>query len=217
MKVVNLGEHNSVLNNFIAEMRDIRIQKDSLRFRNNLERVGEIFAYEISKVLDYSEKKVTTPLGIAEVSTCDSQIVLATILRAGVPLHQGMLNFFDKAGSAFLAVFRKYGKGDWFDMHVDYCTTTAIEGRQLILADTMIASGASVEVVIRKLREEGGEPAHIHIATPIASHYAVDYLGQRLGDEVTLWVGAIDEELTGHSYIVPGLGDAGDLAYGDKL
>ena len=208
MKVVNLGEHNSVLNNFIAEMRDIRIQKDSLRFRNNLERVGEIFAYEISKVLDYSEKKVTTPLGIAE---------LATILRAGVPLHQGMLNFFDKAGSAFLAVFRKYGKGDWFDMHVDYCTTTAIEGRQLILADTMIASGASVEVVIRKLREDGGEPAHIHIATPIASHYAVDYLGQRLGDEVTLWVGAIDEELTGHSYIVPGLGDAGDLAYGDKL
>lgn len=217
MKLVNLGEHNSVLNNFIAEMRDIQIQKDSLRFRTNLERVGEIFAYEVSKVLDYSTKKVTTPLGIAEVSTCDSEVVLATILRAGLPLHQGMLNFFDKAGSAFLAAFRKYGKGDWFEMRVEYCTTTALQGRQLILADTMIASGASVQMAIQKLREEGGDPAHIHLVTPIASRYAVDYLGQRLGDEVTLWVAAIDEELTGHSYIVPGLGDAGDLAYGDKM
>ena len=120
MKVVNIGEHNSVLNNFVAELRDARIQKDALRFRRNLERVGEIFAYEISKVLDYSVKKVTTPLGIAEVSTCDSQLVLATILRAGLPLHQGMLNYFDKAGTAFIAAFRKHGKGDWFKVYAKY-------------------------------------------------------------------------------------------------
>jgi len=217
MKVVNLGEHNSVLNNFLAEMRDARIQKDSLRFRTNLERVGEVFAYEISKVLDYSVKKVTTPLGIAEVPTIDTQLVLATILRAGLPLHQGLFNFFDHAGTAFLAAFRKYGKGDWFEIRADYCTTPSLEGKTLILADTMLATGASIQVAIQKLKEEGGEPAHIHLVCPIASHYAVDFLGQRLGSDVTLWVAAIDEELTSHSYIVPGLGDAGDLAFGDKL
>lgn len=206
-----------MLNNFVAELRDSRIQKDSLRFRRNLERVGEIFAYEISKELDYSVKKVTTPLGIAEVPTCDTPLVLATILRAGLPIHQGMLNYFDQAGTAFIAAFRKHGKGDWFKIHADYCTTTAIEGKTLLLSDTMIASGASIEVAIQKLKEEGGEPAHIHLVCPIASRYGVDYLGQRLGNEVTLWVAAIDEELTSHNFVIPGIGDAGDLAYGEKL
>lgn len=217
MKIVNIGEQNSVLNNFIAELRDARIQKDSFRFRKNLERVGEVFAYEISKVLDYSVKKVTTPLGIAEVPTCDSELVLATVLRAGLPLHQGMLNYFDKAGTAFIAAFRKHGKGDWFKVYADYCTTTALEGKVLILSDAMIASGSSIEVAIQKLKDEGGEPAHIHLACPIASRYAVDYLGQRLGSEITLWVAAIDEELTSHNFIIPGIGDAGDLAFGEKL
>ena len=234
MKVVNLGENPSVLNNFIAEMRDATIQKDSLRFRINLERVGEIFAYEISKVLSFSEKDVITPLGTARVATTDTPLVISTILRAGLPLQKGIFNFFDHAETAFLAAFRKYGAGDWFEIRADYCTTPSLEGKTLVLADTMLATGSSIEVAIDKLRqeggepiaihlvcdklkEEGGEPIAIHLVCPIASTYAVDHLSKRFGDEVTLWVAAIDEELTSHSYIVPGLGDAGDLAFGEKL
>ena len=220
MKVVNLGENPSVLNNFIAEMRDATIQKDSLRFRINLERVGEIFAYEISKVLTFSEKDVITPLGTARVATTDTPLVISvisTILRAGLPLQKGIFNFFDHAETAFLAAFRKYGAGDWFEIRADYCTTPSLEGKTLVLADTMLATGSSIEVAIDKLRQEGGEPIAIHLVCPIASTYAVDHLAKRLGDEVTLWVAAIDEELTSHSYIVPGLGDAGDLAFGEKL
>ena len=217
MKVVNLGENPSVLNNFIAEMRDATIQKDRLRFRINLERVGEIFAYEISKVLSFSEKDVITPLGTARVATTDTPLVISTILRAGLPLQKGIFNFFDHAETAFLAAFRKYGAGDWFEIRADYCTTPSLEGKTLILADTMLATGSSIEVAIDKLRQEGGEPIAIHLVCPIASTYAVDHLAKLYGDEVTLWVAAIDEELTSHSYIVPGLGDAGDLAFGDKL
>lgn len=217
MKVINLGENNSVLNTFIAEMRDIRIQKDSLRFRTNLERVGEIFAYEISKTFTYSVKDVTTPLGIAKVPTFDTPVVISTILRAGLPLHGGIFNFFDHAETAFMAAFRKYGKGDYFEIRADYCTTPALDGKTLILADTMLATGSSIEVGIQKLIEEGGTPNHIHLVCPIASTFAVDHLSQKLDDNVTLWVAAIDEELTSHSYIVPGLGDAGDLAFGGKL
>ena len=217
MKVINLGNTKSVLGNFIAELRDIRIQKDSLRFRTNLERVGEVFAYEISKTLTYSEKDVTTPLGIARVSTPDNQIVASTILRAGLPVHNGIIRVFDHAESAFLAAFRKYGKGDYFEIRADYCTTPSLEGKVLILSDTLIATGASVEVVLKKLIHDGGHPSHIHIVCPIASNYAVDMLSQKLDDDVTLWVAAIDPELTSHSFIIPGLGDAGDLAYGGKL
>ena len=217
MKVVNLGENPSVLNNFIAEMRDATIQKDRLRFRTNLERVGEIFAYELSKELTYTEKDVVTPLGIARVATCDTPLVISTILRAGLPLQKGVFNFFDHAETAFLAAFRKYGAGDYFEIRADYCTTPSLEGKTLILADTMLATGSSIEVAIDKLRQEGGEPIAIHLVCPIASTYAVDHLSKIFGDEVTLWVAAIDEELTSHSYIVPGLGDAGDLAFGDKL
>ena len=217
MQIYNLGETNSVLNTFVAQMRDIKIQKDSLRFRTNLERTGEVFAYEISKTLDYSVKEVTTPLGIANVSTVDSPLVIATILRAGLPLHRGLLNFFDKAETAFIAAFRKYGKGDHFRIHIEYCTCPSIEGKHLVLADTMLATGASIELALNRLIEDGGQPCHTHLVCPISSRYAVEYLQKKLGDEVTLWTAAIDEELTSHSYIVPGLGDAGDLAFGEKL
>ena len=217
MKVVNLGENNSVLNNFIAEIRDVRIQKDRLRFRTNMERVGAIFAYEISKSLSYSEKEVTTPLGVAKVSTSDTTLVLAAILRAGLPLQEGFLNVFDHAESAFLATFRKSGKGDYFKVHADYCTCPSLEGKTLILVDPLLATGASMEVTLQKLQEEGGTPNHIHMVCPIASRYAVDQLSQKLDNNYTLWVAANEQELTSHSYIVPGLGDAGDLAFGGKL
>ena len=216
MKVINLGLKNSVLNKFVSEMRDRSIQKDSLRFRRNLERLGEIFAYEISQTLEYSEKSFVTPLGIANIPTHDNQLVVATILRAGLPLHQGILNFFDDAQNAFVAAYRKYDKGEDFHINIEYASTPDLTGKTLILADTMLATGASLEIAYNRLCEEG-EPAHTHLVCPIASAYAVEYLQKNLpADKVTLWVATIDEELTSHSYIVPGLGDAGDLAYGEK-
>lgn len=216
MKVINLGESNSVLNSFMAQMRDKDIQKDHMRFRRNLERVGEIFAYEISKTLDYSVKNVCTPLGIADIPTYDNRIVVATILRAGLPLHQGILNFFDNAQNAFVAAYRKYDKGDDFHINIEYASAPDLNGKTLILADTMLATGASLEIAYNRLREDG-EPAITHLVCPISSIYAVEYLQKRLPDDITLWAAAIDEELTSHSYIVPGLGDAGDLAFGDKI
>ena len=216
MKVINLGQKNSVLNKFVSEMRDITVQKDSLRFRRNLERLGEIFAYEISQTLEYSEKQFVTPLGIANINTHDDQVVVATILRAGLPLHQGILNFFDGAQNAFVAAYRKYDKGEDFHINIEYASSPDLDGKTLILADTMLATGASLEIAYKRLCEEG-QPAHTHLVCPISSAYAVEYLQKHLPAEgVTLWVAAIDEELTSHSYIVPGLGDAGDLAYGTK-
>jgi uracil phosphoribosyltransferase len=197
-------------------MRDKDIQKDSMRFRRNLERLGEIFAYEISKTMNVTEKSVVTPLGIATMPVYDEQVVLATILRAGLPLHQGLLNYFDDAQNAFVAAYRKYHKGEDFHIEVEYSSSPSLEGKILVLADTMLATGASLEIAYRRLCEEG-EPAHTHFVCPISSAYAVEYLQKNIAsDKVTLWVAAIDEELTSHSYIVPGLGDAGDLAYGEK-
>ena len=216
MKVINLGETNSLLNNIVAQMRDKVIQKDRMRFRRNLERLGEIFAYEISKTLDYSVKDVVTPLGIAKVPNLDTQIVAATILRAGLPLHQGIINFFDDAQNAFVAAYRKYDKGDSFHINIEYASTPDLDGKTLILADTMLATGASLEIAYKRLCEEG-EPAYTHLVCPVSSADAVEHLKKSMGKNVTLWVAAIDEELTSHSYIVPGLGDAGDLAYGDKI
>ena len=216
MKVINLGETDSVLNNFVAQMRDRSVQKDRMRFRTNLGRLGQIFAYEISKVLDYSVKEVETPLGIAKVRTCDSPLVVATILRAGLPLHQGILDFFDDAGTAFVAAYRKYDKGDDFHINVEYSTSPHLEGKVLILADTMLATGSSIEVTWGKLCEEG-QPLHTHLVCPIASAYAVEYIQKHMpSDNITLWTAAIDEEITSHSYIVPGLGDAGDRIFGTK-
>ena len=211
-----LNQENSILNKFLAQMRDKKVQKDSMRFRRNLERIGEIFAYEISQMLDYSIKPVTTPLGIADMRTYDGNIVAATILRAGLPLHQGILNFFDDAQNAFVAAYRKYDKGEGFHINIEYASTPDLEGKILILADTMLATGASLEIAYEKLCEHG-KPKHTHIVCPISSAYAVEYLQKNLdGRNITLWVAAIDEELTSRSYIVPGLGDAGDLAFGIK-
>ena len=216
MKVINLGQTNSILNKFVSQLRDKKTQKDSMRFRRNLERIGEIFGYEISKTLNYSVKQVTTPLGIADVPTHDDKIVAATILRAGLPLHQGILNYFDDAQNAFVAAYRKYDKGEDFHINIEYATTPDLEGKVLILADTMLATGASLEIAYRKLCENG-QPAHTHLVCPMASSFAVEFLQKNMPDDkVILWVAAIDEELTSHSYIVPGLGDAGDLAFGTK-
>lgn len=216
MKVINLGQTDSILNKFVAQLRDKKVQKDSMRFRRNLERIGEIFGYEISKTLTYSTKQVTTPLGIADVPTHDDKVVAATILRAGLPLHQGILNYFDDAQNAFVAAYRKYDKGEDFHINIEYSSTPDLTGKILILADTMLATGASLEIAYKKLCENG-EPKHTHLVCPLSSAYAVEYLKKNMpADKVTLWVAAIDEELTSHSYIVPGLGDAGDLAYGIK-
>ena len=213
----NLSDGNSVLNQFIAEIRDKNIQKNHMRFRRNLERIGEIFAYEISKTLRYRPVEITTPLGISTCSLPEDEIVLATILRAGLPLHNGLLNYFDGAQNAFIAAYRKYGKDNKFDINLEYVTSPSVDGKILILADTMLATGASVVLAYKKLLEDGN-PVHTHIVCPIASSYGVEYLSKNLSHKtVTLWTGAIDEELTNKSYIVPGLGDAGDLAFGDKL
>ena len=217
MKIINLGEQNSVLNTFIAEIRDHVIQKDSMRFRRNLERIGEVFAYEISKVLPYKTKEVQTPLGIASCNLPDSQIVIGSIMRAGLPLHEGLLHYFDRSQNAFIAAYRKYGKDNKFTIQIEYSSSPSIVGKTLILADTMLATGSSVVLAYNKLAENA-VPEHTHLVCPIASVDGINYLSKHLPHkDTTLWVGAIDEELTIKSYIVPGLGDAGDLAYGSKL
>lgn len=217
MKIINLSENNSILNQFISEIRDKQIQKDSMRFRRNLERIGEIFAYEISKTLEYTATDVTTPLGIAQCNLPEKEIIVATILRAGLPLHTGILNYFDKAQNAFVAAYRKYGKDNKFTIQFEYASTPSLEGKVLILADTMLATGSSLVLAYQRLCESG-EPKHTHLICPIASEQSLGYLSRHLPHKkVTLWVAAIDQELTNKSYIVPGLGDAGDLAFGDKL
>ncbi len=217
MKVINLCETNSVLNQFVAEIRDKQIQKDSMRFRRNLERMGEIFAYEISKTLDYTQTDVTTPLGIAQCNLPEKNIVVSTILRAGLPLHTGILNYFDKAQNAFVAAYRKYGKDNKFTIQFEYASTPNLEDKILIIADTMLATGSSLVLAYQKLLESG-EPKHTHLVCPIASEQSLQYLSKHLPHKrVTLWVAAVDQELTNKSYIVPGLGDAGDLAFGEKL
>ena len=218
MEVHILDRQNTVLNRFIAEMRDVRVQGDRMRFRRNLERAGEVMAYEISKTLTYTAQTVETPLGEAVMSLSDDQIVIATILRAGIPYHQGFLNYFDGAGGAFVSAFRKYSKDGTFKVKVEYVSCGDLEGKTLILVDPMLATGTSTVLTYKALIEKGGTPAHTHVASIIASEEGVAYVRQHLPDrDVTIWCGAVDEELTVKSYIIPGLGDAGDLAYGDKL
>lgn len=217
MEIINLSEENSALNQFIIEIRDHIIQKDSMRFRRNLERIGEYIAFEISKKLDYHPLEVETPLGIAQTTTYANDIVIASILRAGIPLHDGILSVFDKAQNAFIGAYRKYGKDNRFKIEVEYASAPSVEGKTLILADTMLATGASLVLAYERLLSNG-TPKHTHIVSSIASMDGVEYLKSHInGPNVTLWVAAVDEELTNKSYIVPGLGDAGDLAYGSKL
>lgn len=216
MKIVHLGESNSILNQFIAQIRDKSIQKDSMRFRRNVERIGEIFAYEVSKVLNYEAQEVETPLGIATVNTLCDKVVLATLLRAGLPLHQGLLNFFDNAQNCFVSSYRRTGKGNKFDIQLEYVTAPSVEGKVLIIADTVVATGSSILLTYQHLASEE-TPLHTHIVCPIASKEGLDYLSKHLPHKrVSFWVGAIDEELTNNTLIVPGLGDAGNLAYGAK-
>ena len=204
------------MNRFIAELRDKQIQKDSLRFRRNLERIGELFAYEISKQLKYEERDVQTPLGIAKCQLPADKVVVASILRAGLPLHQGVLNIFDSAQNAFIAAYRKYGKDNKFKIQMEYATMPSIEGKTVVLVDPMLATGSSIILAYNKICTNG-EPLHTHIVAAIASRESLSLLSKNLPhSKVTLWVGAVDEELTNKSYIVPGLGDAGDRIFGTK-
>jgi uracil phosphoribosyltransferase len=212
-----IGESNSLFNQYLSEIRDEVTQKDSLRFRKNMERVGEIFAYEISKELRYKNIEVTTSLGIAKMQVLEEQPVLATILRAGLPLHQGLLNCFDKAENCFISAYRKYDPNGDFHIDFQYIASPLLDNKIVILSDPMLATGSSMVVGYHALLEKGA-PKHIHLVSLIASRQGLDYVLDKIpSDQVTLWVGAIDPDLTPKSYIVPGLGDAGDLAYGAKI
>lgn len=216
MKVINFAETPSLVSQYLAEMRDVEVQKDPLRFRRNLERLGEIMAYELSKTLEYKTIEVPTPLNVA--ASCQviaEQLVLATIFRAGVPFHQGFLRYFDKAENAFVSAYRKYKEKENFDVCIEYLASPLLEGKTLVLCDPMLATGASMELSYRALLTKG-TPAKVHIASVIASRQAVEYMEKVMPADATLWVGVIDDQINSHSYIVPGLGDAGDLAYGVK-
>lgn len=216
MKIINLGDSNSVVNRFVAELRDVEIQKDSLRFRRNIERIGEIMAYEISKDFSYSAKNIQSPLGIASVNTPDDHVVISTILRAGLPFHQGFLSYLDYAENAFVSAYRKYKDRLNFDIHIEYIASPRITDKTLIITDPMLATGSSMELAYEALLTKG-HPTHIHVASIIASRQAIEYLQRKMPDaKTTIWVTAIDNELDEHSYIIPGLGDAGDLAFGEK-
>jgi uracil phosphoribosyltransferase len=216
IQVNDLSKKNSILNRFVAELRDVEIQKDSLRFRRNLERIGEVIAYEISKNLDYKAREVTTPLGMAQVNDLDQELVIGTILRAGLPLHNGVLNIFDRAENAFVSAYRKHKKGDnAFEIQVEYLSCPSLEDKTLILTDPMLATGSSM-VLVHKALLTKGRPRHVHIVAAIASVEGVRHVKRHLPTNCTIWLGALDDELTAQAYIVPGLGDAGDLAYGNK-
>lgn len=218
IEVINLDKTPSLASRFMRELRDVSIQKDPLRFRRNLERIGEIMAYEISKRLEYTKEEIETPMAHATAYEPAEKIVLATILRAGLPFHHGFLNYFDRAENAFVSAYRKYKeKGDKFDVLVEYLASSDIEGKTLIIVDPMLATGSSMELGYRAILTNG-TPKKIHIASVIASQQAIDYItGVMPTDKTTVWTAAIDPDINSHSYIIPGLGDAGDLAYGEKV
>ena len=216
MQVHHLCQQNTVLNTFVSELRDKEIQKDAMRFRKNLERLAEIMAYEISKTLLYTNSEIQTPLGTAELMLPTKQPVIASILRAGLPMHNGFLNFFDKAPNAFISAYRRHHKDNTFEIALEYVSAPLLENEVLILCDPMLATGSSVILAFKALLAKG-KPAHTHIACAIASSEGIAYVKSQLaGYAITLWCAAIDEELTAQAYIVPGLGDAGDLAFGEK-
>ncbi len=216
MKVINLSAHNSLLNQYLKEIRSVDIQGDSMRFRRNLERMGEIAAYELSKTLGYHAETITTPLAQTAVNTIAEPIVIATILRAGLPFHQGFLNYFDGAENAFVSAYRVYSSESEFTIHTEYIASPDLTGKTVIICDPMLATGSSMEVAYNALLAKG-KPAHVHLASVIATDQAIDFLQPRMPEDVTLWTIAVDPILNEHKYIVPGLGDAGDLAFGEKL
>lgn len=216
MKTTDFSKTNTILNQYLAEIRDINIQKDSLRFRRNIERIGEIMAYEISRDFPYHTVSIQTPLAMATENVPSEQPVIATILRAGLPLHRGFINYFDHAENAFVSAYRKYIDKDNFDIHIEYIASPRLDNKILIIVDPMLATGSSMELAYKALLTKG-EPAHIHIASVIASEQAIRHIHSVFPPEkTTIWCGTIDPELNAHSYIVPGLGDAGDLCYGEK-
>ncbi len=217
MKVINFAEQDSLVSQYMTELRDVNVHGDMLRFRRNLNRIGEIMAYEISKTLPYTFKTIETPLAKCECKEVAGNVVLATIFRAGLPFHQGFLNFFDHAENAFVSAYRKYREKENFDVFIEYIASPNLDGKTIILCDPMLATGASMELSYRALLTKG-TPAHIHVASVIASEVAVDYVKKTFpADKTTIWCGAIDPTINSHSYIVPGLGDAGDLAFGEKV
>lgn len=216
MTVHNLESNNSVLNNFIAEIRNLSIQKDSMRFRRNIERIGEILSYELSKVLNFSFKNVVTPLGVKKIPVCQSDLVLCSILRAGLPLHQGLLNYFDNIENAFISAYRQHTTGDDFEIIVEYLASPSLDQKVLILADPMLATGSSLVAVYKTLKKLGNIK-QIHIVSVIAAKEGITYIKDFFPENTHLWVATVDDKLNKRGYIVPGLGDAGDLAFGTKV
>ncbi len=217
MKVNHIGAGNSLLNQFIAEIRDVKIQKDSMRFRRNIERVGEILCYELSKSLDYSSKEIQTPFGTSQIALPKNDLVLCSVLRAGLPLHQGLLNYFDHAENAFISAYRSHiSESNEFEVIVKYFAAPALGGKTLVLTDPMLATGKTLENVFRVLKSHG-TPQKIHIISVIGSKDGIEYIEKVFPPGTQLWIGAIDDKLTAKGYIIPGLGDAGDLAFGSKM
>lgn len=219
MKIINFSSHNSIINNYLYEMRDVEYQNNRLLFRNNIERIGEIEAYEISKTMDYESRQVTTPLGECKMDILSDKVVLGTIFRAGLPFHQGFLKVFDHAENAFVSAYRTYENAEHTQVgvHVEYLATPSIDGKTLIIADPMLATGASMELSYLALCAKG-EPKHVHVACVLACPEGIEHIRQTFPeDKTTIWCGAIDYGLNEHKYIVPGFGDAGDLCYGGKL
>ena len=217
MEIINFDNSPSLVSQYLTELRDIKVQNDMLRFRRNLERIGQIMAYEISKCIRYKTVTIDTPLAKCDCRVIEDNIVLATIFRAGIPFHQGFLDYFDSAENAFVSAYRKYKEKENFAVFIEYIASPDINGKTLVIVDPMLATGTSMELSYRALLTKG-TPARIHLASVIASQKAVDYIGDHFpGDITTLWTGAIDPVINEHSYIVPGLGDAGDLAYGSKI
>lgn len=217
MEIINFDNSPSLVSLYLTELRDVKVQNDMLRFRRNLERIGQIMAYEISKCIRYKTVTIDTPLAKCDSRVIEDNIVLATIFRAGIPFHQGFLDYFDSAENAFVSAYRKYKEKENFDVFIEYIASPDINGKTLVIVDPMLATGTSMELSYRALLTKG-TPARIHLASVIASQKAVDYIGDHFpGDITTLWTGAIDPVINEHSYIVPGLGDAGDLAYGTKI
>ncbi len=216
MTVHNLENANSVLNHFISEIRDIDVQKDSMRFRRNIERIGEILSYEMSKDLNFQSRKVQTPLGVKNVPFVSDELVLCSVLRAGLPLHQGVLNYFDQIENAFISAYRQHISAEDFKIKVEYLASPSLEGKTLILVDPMLATGSSL-VAVQEALGKMGAVKQIHLVSVIAAQAGIDYVSEHFPENSHLWVATIDPELNSKGYIVPGLGDAGDLAYGDKL
>ena len=217
MEIINLCDHNSLVGQFMSEIRDKQLQQDRLRFRTNVRRLGQIMAFEISKVLQYHNVAIETPLGVKPCNVLGDNVVLSSILRAGLPFHEGFLSYYDGAENAFVSAYRKYiDNTDAFDVHIEYIASPRLDGKTLIIADPMLATGSSMELAYQALITKG-QPAHIHVASVVATPKAIETVRQHLPqDKTTLWTCDIDDELNEHSYIVPGLGDCGDLLYGEK-